>query len=283
MKLITANKLIKSVLLSFSSFIILTSPSHSFANELVESKKVIFDDLAKAEEDFIYDNYFTIQQPPTTENVSLMRFVDHPQKFPMPSEPYNREKHFGGWLHFANDNSCLDTRGLVLQRDSKTEVEINSSCRVNSGSWHDDYTAKTYKLASEVQIDHVVPLKNAYMTGAYEWSDAKKCLYANYMGNTYHLKPVFGSENLRKGDRSPREYIPPNTAYTCEYLKIWMKIKYIWNLRFTPKEKTRIQEIAAENHCSPQTFVMTQAEIQEQERFQRENENICLQNAVIAF
>ena len=262
-------------LLSFSDF--------AFSITSKPENKVIFDDLAKAEEDFNYDNYFTITAQSAAESVSLMQFSEHNQKFPLPTEPYNRAKHFGGWIQFSGDQSCLDTRGLVLQRDSVKPVEVSPNCKVTSGQWHDDYTNKDYTSATQIQIDHVVPLKNAYMTGAYEWSDKIKCLYANYMGNNFHLKSVLGSENLRKGDRSPREYMPPNTQYTCEYLKIWMKIKYIWNLRFTPKEKDQIQNLAQQNHCTTSQLAVSQAEIDEQHRYIQENENICLKNALIAF
>lgn len=231
--------------------------------------------LEKADEDFKYNDYYKVTQQIEASQINLLNFEHTNKTFPLPTVPYNRDKHFGGWINFKNDDSCLNTRGLVLKRDSSREVTVNSNCTVTGGDWYDPYTDKNYQSATQVQIDHVVALKNAYMTGAFEWEQNKRCLYANYMGNNFHLLAVDGPENMKKGDKSPREYIPPNEGFTCQYLQTWLKIKYIWQLRLTPKELERIQTVIHDEKCDARDFVVQKSEMDQQRKFINDNINLC--------
>lgn len=238
--------------------------------------------FAAPSENFIYNDFYQIQNQDELSEIDLLHF-DHIQKpLPLPTEKYNRQKQFGGWIHFANDTSCLDTRGLVLQRDSISETVV-ANCRVASGDWLDPYTDKKYISASDIQIDHVVPLKHAYMTGAFEWDNKKRCQYANYLGNHFHLLSVNGSENMRKGDSSPRAYLPPNQKFTCQYIKDWLEIKYIWSLRLTPTESQSILQITEQEHCQKKDFSIQQSEIIEQKKYMKDHENICVGASLVAF
>jgi len=239
-------------------------------------------DLAKATEDFIYNEYNQIQNQDQELKINLLQIEKKQVQFPLPAEKYDRQKQFGGWINFKDDMSCLDTRGLVLKRDSRDTVAV-VNCRVMQGRWFDPYTEKTFESSSQIQIDHVVPLKHAYMTGAYEWTNHKRCQFANYMGNEFHLRSVNGTENLRKGDRSPREYVPPNQKFTCEYVKNWLEIKYLWSLRLTPKEVVRIHEIVDVSQCDPNEFIVDQSQILEQKKYMKESENICVAAPLSAF
>ena len=86
---------------------------------------------------------------------------------------YDRDE-FGGWIDV--DNDCQNTRAEILIDNSKEEVFFRSfnNCVVDSGYWYDPYTDRHYSLAEDVQIDHFVPLKNAYISGAHEWSEDRK-------------------------------------------------------------------------------------------------------------
>lgn len=229
----------------------------------------------KANEDFKYSEFYKVARQSQSTQVNLLHFEQTAKTFPLPPIPYNRDQHFGGWINFKNDDSCLNTRGLILKRDSSREIAVNSNCTVTAGDWYDPYTDKNYQSATQVQIDHVVALKNAYMTGAFEWSQNKRCLYANYMGNNFHLLAVDGPQNMKKGDKSPREYIPPNEGFTCKYLQIWLKIKYIWELRLTPKELERIQTVIRDEKCDVRDFMVAQTEMDQQKKFMNDNMNLC--------
>ncbi len=251
--------------------IVITTTQIAFANSSGG-----FDLLQLAEEDFKYDEYYVIDSINSTANntIKLSQFKKVNQKFPLPIVKYDRKKHFGGWINPIKDN-CMNTRALVLARDSKGPVDTNSKCSIVTGDWDDPYTDLNYYKASEIQIDHVVALKNAYMTGAHGWDYLKRCLYANFLGNTFHLLPVSGHENERKGDRSPREYIPPNAGYTCQYLRNWLEIKYVWKLSFTPLEKIRIEQLINENHCDESIFDVSQEVIDQQNQYIQKHKNLC--------
>ncbi|MCC2680377.1 MAG: hypothetical protein K0R29_2953 [Pseudobdellovibrio sp.] len=231
-------------------------------------------DEIRSDDDFVYSHYYMIKVDPKADRIDLLRFEDINQTFPRPAEPYKRDVQYGSWL--KDKDSCLNTRAKVLQRDSSTNVTfLPNGCTVDAGSWDDPYTGKLHEKAKDIQIDHVVALKNSYMTGGHEWSSAKRCLYANYMGNNFHLLSVNGPENLKKGDTTPSQYVPPNKAYTCEFLKNWLSIKTIWALRITPKEGDAIQKIAAENNCEKSKMQMSQDYLESQKRYIEENMDLC--------
>ncbi len=253
-------------------FLLIATTQITFANYGAS-----FDLLQLAEEDFKYDEYYVIESSDKNDknSINLNHFKKINQKFPQPSIKYNRQKHFGGWIKPIK-GQCMNTRALVLARDSQSDVALNANCTVTTGDWDDPYTDMNYYKASEIQIDHVVALKNAYMTGAHSWEYLKRCLYANFLGNKFHLLPVSGHENERKGDRSPREYIPPNKQYTCQYLRNWLEIKYVWKLSFTPLEKNRIDQLIDENRCDETTFKVSQDAINQQNQYIQDHKNLCL-------
>ncbi len=220
---------------------------------------------------FIFNNANTVRG-----EINLLNFKPMSGEAPKPTERYDREKHFGGWLEQRTDNTCLDTRGKVLRNHSLSKVNINS-CRVVSGEWHDPYTNLNYQRARDIQVDHVVALSNAYKTGAHQWAANKRCLYANYLGNDFHLLPVEGEENERKLDYDPSRYIPPNREYTCQYLKTWLKIKNIWDLRLTFKEASAILDYVDQEGCNRADFIIPATEITNQKQYIQKNLNFCKQ------
>lgn len=207
---------------------------------------------------------------------SLIEFIHHNEVYGDVSEPYKRDKHFGTWIRDPHDNSCYNTRAKVLIRDSSSKVTFaRNGCTVASGNWEDPYTGREHTRASDVQIDHFVPLKNAYISGAYRWSSQRRCLYANYMGNNFHLLSVNGKENTTKSDRTPEGYMPPQRSYQCQYLVQWLKTKLIWSLGLTPPEKETVLNLVRENHCSISDFKYSEQELMGQRRFISENMDLC--------
>jgi len=198
------------------------------------------------------------------EWIKLTSWVSHFDQKPEPSEPYSRKNHFGSWVKDRRDGRCLNIRARVLERESTEPVQFKetSPCTIESGKWYDPYLNQWVYRASSLQVDHMVPLKHAYTTGAFNWSRQKKCLYANFMGQDTHLIPVSGIENGRKGDRSPDRYMPINQQYWCTYLKNWLQIKLVWNLFIQPEEAMGIQDAMEMAHCSDQDFSLTTLEIQ---------------------
>ena len=98
------------------------------------------------------------------------------------SQNYDRSD----WPHWIDDDSdCQNTRAEILIRDSKTPVKFkrNKGCTVTWGTWFDLYTGQTFFKASDVDIDHVVPLKHAHEHGGASWSRRQKRIFANDMEN----------------------------------------------------------------------------------------------------
>lgn len=145
------------------------------------------------------------------------------------------------------DGDCQDTRAEVLTRDSKSPTLFSDArdCQVGKGDWLDPYTGKRFGEAGQLDIDHMVPLKNAHESGAWAWTPEKKALYANYLDDIHHLLAVSKSENRRKGDRGPDRYLPPNTSYQCEYVRNWVKVKEDWELEMTDDEGKAVDRVLA--------------------------------------
>lgn len=143
------------------------------------------------------------------------------------------------------DSDCQDTRQEVLIRDSKSLVLYRDSrnCEVQGGQWNDPYSGKHFENPKQLDVDHMVPLKNAHESGAWAWSTEKKRRYANYLDNPTHLLAVSASENRRKGEKGPDRYMPPNPSYRCEYVKAWVKVKEDWELEMTEDEGRTVGQI----------------------------------------
>jgi hypothetical protein len=122
----------------------------------------------------------------------------------------------------GSHNGC-DTRNDILNRDlvDKTYVTTKRCVRaVATGTLRDPYTNGTVafvrgnQVGASVQIDHIVPLAFAWDMGARDWSDAMRKRFANDPAN---LLAVAGKANQDKGDLPPGEWMPPNTAFWCQY------------------------------------------------------------------
>lgn len=139
---------------------------------------------------------------------------------------YNRED-WGNWID--EDKDGLNTRDEVLAEESLIKPVISNN-KVVYGKWFDKYTGKYFTNPRDLDIDHLVPLKNAHISGASNWSKRKKNRYYNYLRYDNHLIAVSKSANRNKSDKSPVEWLPPNEEYQCEYVREWYKIKTDWGL-----------------------------------------------------
>ncbi len=221
------------------------------------------------------DHHYTVREPRSpVPVVELLNFERHNEPLPEPTEKYNRDRHYGSWIQM---DGCLDTRAIVLIRDSKNSVQYTpgNKCRVNSGKWFDPYTGKTFTKASDMQIDHVVALKNSYISGAWKWDYKTRCLYANFLGNDFHLMSVYGRENLKKADKTPEYYMPPRKTFACQYLKNWLEIKLIWNLALSSSEAAAIKDLAQENNCSVSKMRTTLEQLLKNRQAIADNADLC--------
>jgi hypothetical protein len=135
-------------------------------------------------------------------------------------------------------SGTCDTRETVLERDG-SNVVTSSACAATSGTWKSPYDGATWTAASDLDIDHVVPLKNAWISGAWAWTTSKREQYANDLTDP-QLIAVTDNVNQSKGDKSPDAWKPPLSSYYCTYARMWVRVKYVWKLTVTSAEKTAL-------------------------------------------
>lgn len=165
-----------------------------------------------------------------------------------PSEAGYRRDAFGSAWADIDGNGC-NQRDDVLLRDAvpdSTRVGVQGRCDhdVLAGTWVDPYTGRRHVLddlkdrsqAQAVQIDHIVPLAEAWVSGAAAWSDDQRRAYANDVGV---LLAVDGATNASKGAADPAAW-RPRKGYQCTYAVRWIAIKTTWMLSVDPSERAAL-------------------------------------------
>ncbi|GKT55862.1 secreted protein [Colletotrichum tofieldiae] len=140
--------------------------------------------------------------------------------------------------HWSTVSGTCNTRETVLQRDG-TNVVVSSACAATSGTWKSPYDGASWTAASDVDIDHMVPLKNAWISGAASWTTAKREQFANDLTRP-QLWAVTDEVNQSKSDKSPDSWKPPLTSFYCIYARSWVQVKSYWALSVTSAEKTAL-------------------------------------------
>lgn len=162
---------------------------------------------------------------------------------------YNRD-YFKLWVDVDHDG--CNTREEVLLAESKKRPSANSNCTISSGSWKSPYENITFTSPRSLDIDHMVPLSEAWQSGAYRWDPDTRERYANDLGYSRSLIAVSATTNRAKGDKDPYLWMPPNRGYWCQYIGDWIAVKYRWGLTIDPTEKrdleTKVKSCGSRTH-----------------------------------
>lgn len=142
--------------------------------------------------------------------------------------------------HWRKAGRNCDVRDTVLERDGE-DIEV-SGCNVVGGRWTSVYDNRELSDPSDVDIDHMVPLANAWRSGADEWNDEDRGDFANDLDRP-QLLAVSASSNRSKGDQDPSQWKPPNRDYWCEYAENWIAVKHHWKLTVTQAEKAALGDM----------------------------------------
>ena len=165
---------------------------------------------------------------------------------------YSRDL-FHHWID-ADGDGC-DTRDEVLISEAEEAPTVGSGCSLSGGRWFSYYDGVSQYDASALDIDHLVPLAEAWDSGAGSWTSATRESYANDLGDYRTLVGVTAAANRSKGDQDVAEWLPPQQQ--CRYLREWVAVKHRWRLRVDSAEKGAMTSLAS--GCTDSTITVTLA------------------------
>ncbi len=160
---------------------------------------------------------------------------------------YNR-RDWGDWIDA--DRDCQNTRAEVLIAESLAPVSFapeddGDKCRVIAGRWVGPWTGEVFTDASDLDIDHHVPLGHAHLSGGWNWPPERKRTYTNDLADPMSLQATSASVNRSKGKQPPDEWRPDESAGWCRYAANWIVVKERWELTVMPAEVSALEEMLA--------------------------------------
>ena len=173
-------------------------------------------------------------------SLSLLSFITNPPVLagdgvlyiaPDQLAGYNRDR-FKHWID-ADKDGC-DTRAEVLISEAIVKPKIGAKCKLSGGKWRSPYDEKTYTSATKLDVDHLVPLAEAWRSGAWSWSDQRRMEFANDIDDEWPLVAVTASVNRSKSDRDISAWLPKNNV--CQYLRAWVITKSKYELTVDAQE-----------------------------------------------
>ena len=149
---------------------------------------------------------------------------------------YDR-KFFKHWID-ADKNGC-DTRKEVLIAEAIVKPKKGPKCALTGGKWVSPYDGKSFTKDSGLDVDHVVPLAEAWRSGAWAWTAKQRQDFANDLSDSRVLIAVTASANRSKGDQDPKTWLPSKGK--CTYIESWVAVKVRYSLTFDTGELSVIQ------------------------------------------
>ncbi|MFD7996986.1 HNH endonuclease family protein [Streptomyces mexicanus] len=113
-------------------------------------------------------------------------------------------------------------------------------CTLTGGGWYSPYDDRYIDGSRGLDIDYLVPLAEAWDSGAYGWSPAEREAYANDLGDARALIAVSAASNRSKADQDPTTWLPPAAGYRCQYITDWVPDKLRWGLSIDADEQTAL-------------------------------------------
>lgn len=162
---------------------------------------------------------------------------------------YDRDRFFGEWRDANGD--CQNTRHEVLVQESRiTPTYSSRRCTVKAGRWVTSWDNRTHRYPSTVQIDHTVPVAEAWGSGARRWTQTRRKAFYNDLGDKRSLNAQTTSLNRAKSAKGPEAWMP--RANRCRYVQEWVAVKIRWRLTVDPAEKAALTRLASQ--CSNATL-----------------------------
>jgi len=149
---------------------------------------------------------------------------------------------FKHWID-ADKDRC-DTRKEVLIQEAVVVPKLSSGCVFNGGQWISPYEGLRTSDYSTLDIDHMVPLSEAWRSGAWKWSPAQREAFANDLTDQRALVAVTAGLNRQKGDQDPSTWLPPENK--CVYVSNWIAIKVRYSLTIDTAEANALTSLVSE-------------------------------------
>lgn len=155
---------------------------------------------------------------------------------------YDRDL-FRHWVD-ADGDGC-DARREVLITEAVIAPVVGSGCSLTGGEWYSVYDGQVTDDPSKFDVDHMVPLKEAWDSGANAWSSETRRAFANDLDLDAALIAVSASSNRSKSDKDPADWLPPLASYHCQYVEDWVQVKIKWQLSVDEREFAAIRSVLA--------------------------------------
>ena len=169
-------------------------------------------------------------------------------------EGYERDK-FPHWVD-ADRDGC-STRAEVLLEEAVEPPEITGRCSLSGGHWYSAYDNVWVDDPRGLDIDHMVPLAEAWDSGAYDWTRERRRAFANDLDDPRALWAVTARSNRGKADQDPSTWLPPHEPAVCRYITAWTVVKVRWGLAVDPAEHDALSALAAD--CPDKLITVTPA------------------------
>lgn len=173
---------------------------------------------------------------PTSVDRAWLRLDELPAGTAASMRGYSRQR----FPHWWDTGPNCDVRDTVLRRDGAA-IRMRG-CDVVAGRWLSVYDNRTLSDPADIDVDHVVPLANAWRSGASRWTDARRAEFANDLTRP-QLLAVSSSSNRAKGDQDPSQWKPPNREVWCQYATDWVEVKHFWRLSVTTRERAALGDM----------------------------------------
>lgn len=152
---------------------------------------------------------------------------------------YDR-KLFKHWVD-ADKNGC-NARNEVLIQEAVKKPRVGKGCKLTGGAWLSKYDNQRFTNPSSLDIDHFVPLKEAWESGAANWDSKTREAFANDLVYSGSLIAVSARSNRSKSDRDPADWMPTNSSFRCTYVYTWIQVKLRWSLSADAREVAALKK-----------------------------------------
>jgi hypothetical protein len=168
---------------------------------------------------------------------------------------YDRGR-FRHWID-ADRDGC-STREEVLIAEALEPPRQGPGCTLAGGRWLSRYDGRRVLEAGALDVDHAVPLAEAWDSGAWAWDEPTRRSYANDLGAADSLLAVSAASNRAKGDQDPAEWLPRRVD-RCRYAASWVATKSRWSLAVDAAERAAVAGVLAE--CGPRRLRVAVADV----------------------